>query len=235
MAERLDPFQNIVGVGWREDSTEGTEEPLPKPEYRCEFWCGSNKVDRTTNRGLSREWYTGDIGGYYEYPTDSPVQGKMWHLTKEIVLVQAHESVTERGIYQSISPASSWQFMFALEDPDSPLGYTGAPWLPNLLRGKYLIWNGFYSPLVPQFYTEEDATGPEGFERRIYPFFGPQGLPNNLGPAMYGPLGTTTLYTPTYYSAAGDRDPPGGQFVLGLEPGTKHTMWIVDSLDEVTE
>jgi hypothetical protein len=239
MAERLDPFQNIIGVGWREEDTEGTEEPFPKPEYHCEFICGSstNESGMTEYRGLSTAWYTGVIGEYMEYPTESIVTGKKWHLNERVVLLQAIESVTNRGIFAGVSPASSWQLNMAWV-ADNEQGWVGGEDLVDYLDGKYIIWNGYYSHLIPRLYKRG---GPYhgSIETLVYPAFGPTGFPppptDTRSPARYGPLQTTVLFTPTSFGANGDADPPGGKYVLGFDPGSVHTMWLVDSLDEVTE
>jgi hypothetical protein len=230
MSERLDPWQNIVGVGWREDQSDDTWE-YPLPEYYCEFTCGLLEGDRAGefDRGINNAWPLDVTYRSYGEWTLNSEGYPQWFLTKEIVLVGAAEGVNTRGDFAGIAPASWWQFLFA-RPGDEPGTYSGHPTLRDELDGKYLIHNGKFNPLIPQLYKD----GPS----RDYGPFSPTGLPNypeTHGPAKYGPISSfSSLFTPNYYYAGGDMDPPGGKVILGLEPGTVHRFWLVDSLEEDT-
>lgn len=211
MAVRLDPFKNITGVHWRtEEPTEGTEEPYPEPEYFCTFIAGASSYGGTSYHGYSTDAAIA-MGSIVENS-----EGTGAFVTRDIALRGIVESVSTRGEFAGMAPASLIEFSFGLS---ATLPGGSDPDIRGMLDGKYIVMNGI--PIFPQFFMDGDA--------RPYPGFSDSSVSDY--PSTYGPLRHHLGGEPTTMGARGDSDPPGGRFGLGLAEGVSYKVWLQDSLD----
>lgn len=247
MSVRLDPFQNIVGVGWRTDETE-TEPPseeLPLPEHYCEFTATQHVVELSANyawtdRGLNQYRTVipeEELLGEYEESTEG---GKLWRIDEQVVLTQMKETIVSRDVFESnrTNRHSTWIMTFGWwEGDDEPPSYRDTLYLMERLKGKYIVHNGVYSPVIPRlrlhFVPGEDA--PTYYP---YAYFGPSGWPVANVPSYEQGLydsrawgsGAITGPGPVHNIADGDTFATK-RFALGLEPGTVHRVWLTDTLE----